>query len=373
MLYYDAVTIGLRILQSEGQTLRQVTIVANDIGGRNGLRLLGEFLEKQGIAVCWYLGSGDAISTSFGLTERIANSDAVICGMSSSEKLAAPEIMAANMAQQLGVPFCLFADSFNAHLKPYFNKWLYKAAALMVLNSAEAQKAREHLKDVKVVATGNPAWEKFFFPRFTREEVRDRLTIPEDCFVILSPGTKELVVNVLLWGGLLDAATPLDNALVLASVHPDDQSPIEEYDKLADWSNGRLQVVVSDRDDPESMTGSNMLPGADAVVDCCSTIAIEAACQRIPVITYAPEAAQIRRKKNGGSRAWEPAEMGITQFRDGLKAVYNLACDLRSIAVREFNLVKRKQEEFFPLYPKPGETVKKMAAVIADIIGSREA
>lgn len=353
--------------------MRQVTLVAHDIGGCNGLNLLGDYLEAQGVKVFRYLKGGDPTGTSFAMEEQIASSDAVVCGMSSSKVLATIELVAADMAKQAGVPFFLFADAFKSHLKPYFQDLLLEAAAFMVLSPTEAQKARDRFPGINAVATGNPAWEKFFFPRFSREEVRDRLMIPEDKFVVLSPGTKDLVINVLLWGSILDAVEPLDNVLVLASVHPRDKSPIKEYEKLADWSTDRLQVVVSDPNDPESMSGSNILPGANVVIDSGSTIALEAAALRIPVLTYSSEISLGRRQKDNGTRLVEMAKLGLTNQRHGVRAVHDLGCEVRSVYYRKLNAVKRRQEEVFPQAEEPDQAVKKMVAVLESVVCSREA
>lgn len=289
----------------------------------------------------------------------MSRADLLVVGRSSSPALAAEELTAANAAFEAGVPFGIYSDNYIA-LPPHFFEAAEKASFLCVLNESIAESARRFLPRLEVIASGNPMWESFCFPKYTREQVRSRLNFSPEQKVILSPGCKTAVVNILLWGNLIEAVKQtrianLQQINLLLSRHPGDQTPQEIYDALSRLSCVPLEFLKS-----EKMSSSDALPGCDLVVECCSSVGMEAAHQRIPVITFFTEISLAWIESVKGSRVWEPAQAGATTLvtqATGLRlAIADLLLNKEAIA-----RLRRNQEQVFPKPPAPGAAAKIMA------------
>lgn len=285
--------------------MKSMTLVARDVGGSKPLGMLTELLRNRNRQVYPFLGNGKPIDGLANLPEAVGSSGVVLCGMSSSQELAQPEIKAMQLAREADTPYAIFADAFDSHSRTWLQEQIAGAAAFFVLNEDEAQKARERFPKLKVVASGNPVWETFAFPEKTDEEVRLSFAVQPSMKMVLVVGTKEPIINIALLAGVLETAAKFGVVRVFFSMHPGDQTPVAFYEPLVSWSGGQIQLVPSN-----VMTGSDMVVGADLVVDSFSTVAIQAGFLRKPVITYLTELALVRLELITGSREWEPIKRG---------------------------------------------------------------
>ncbi len=294
--------------------------------------------------------------------EKVKSSDAVLCGMSSTPGLAKEEIVAAEAAAAMGVPFGFYADTFGAIKRPWFAHLGNNASFIFVINGKEAAAAREIFPNARIVVSGNPMWEDFFTPKLPREEVRRRLEIMDRQRVILCPGGKLPVVNIQHFGGTISAANMMykypDDCVVVLSVHPGDEYYRKDphiYDGLARYSKTPVLIVPQER-----MSGSELIAGCDVVVESASTIGIEAVCQRKPVIEFFSETALGRLEELTGSREWELCcEQGVAE---------NILYDPSALSSAMHNalvgsdaaLLRKLQEELYPAPKEKGIAIRMM-------------
>lgn len=356
-------------------------LVARDVAPSQALTEVMKELEKQGHEPLACLDFGKPSEIPLGTTARlVADSDIVLIGMSCTAERSAEEINVAQTAITQGIPLALYADTYNCHNRPWFKEVIPQASALFVINEEEAKKARETFPGLIVVASGNPMWEGFCFPKYSRAEVRKQLGIAEDEIFILAPGGKSATVNILFWGGILEA---LHNAclrdkkfqLVLAlhpgdrnseAIDPKDQKPLEVYADLVKYSPVPTRMLG--KEIPTRLI-SDLIPGIDLLIESASTIGIEAAHQRKPVIDYFTEVALARMKEGTGSRDWDPCWLGVA------KATYCVP-DLATIIEQlldDNHYTKthqlERQQEIYPAPPKKGAAVKKIVETLVTIRG----
>lgn len=187
----------------------KAVLVARDAAPSYAFKLLKPELERRGVEVADYLGEGkplDSPPASILISvQRAAN--VVVSGMSSSNELAEPEIAACRAALAEGIPFGFYGDTYHCHERAregaWFGEFREPAAFYFAINENEARAAKNVFPNALCVATGNPLWENFAFPKQNRAQVRQVFEIADDEFVILSPGGKSPVVNILVWSALI--------------------------------------------------------------------------------------------------------------------------------------------------------------------------
>lgn len=244
--------------------MQRVFLVGVDTAPILAFKKLSEYLCSQGICIIDSLSGSD-------------EADVVLIGMSSSLELAQKEISAAQECCKRGVSFGFYSDTFGTFRRPWFTEYRDKASFLFVVNEDEARSAKELFSNAQIVVSGNPLWGNFFFPKYSRGEVRSRLGVGEDDRMILCPAGKNLTANILHLGGVIEAVSRLDKNpsryKVFFSKHPGDLNSIDVYGDLVKYSRSLVRVVTK-----EEFLGSDMIPGADVVIESASTMGIEAAC-----------------------------------------------------------------------------------------------
>lgn len=359
-------------LRSE-QTMKKVLLVARDTAPSEALKLLSHVLtwernldgalespiyEPQG-----FLAGGKDFSVTLPeILSHVADCDAVVVGMSSSEELAKEELAVARETIRLGKPVFCYADTFG--LRPYFKDVLEASGTtLFHLNDYEVQEAVKKHPTLDAVSTGNPMWETYFFPKSTREQVRESLGISNDAKVILCPGGKDVAVNILHFSKAIEDAQCLKKhqVVVILSLHGGDRTDPAAYNTLKDYTPEGVTVkIVSGKD----MSGSDILPGVDLVCASASTIEIEAICQRIPVVSYISNLARRRLKKATGSDVWElVTQRVVLDANDGEDEVNPIGFGLH------FDSTMSRRVELYPKPKHPGTALTKMFLPIRAKIG----
>jgi|GEM_PF-2512050 len=264
---------------------KRVLLVAHDIAPTNAFLLLREALTKVGAdvkSVILNAGRNEPPSRDV-LDGLVEDSDIVLVGLSSPAKNAAMEILAATQAVSHGTSLGFYADTFGAWQRAWFAPFREEASILFVLNDKERERAHSLFPLATIVASGNPMWEAYFNPA-DASEARAKAGASEKDFVVLAPGTKNVVVNMRLWLDAIDAAFPFTETerqpIVLLAKHPGDKTPPDVYAPLLEFGNKSGMRVAM----PDCRT-DDLVPGCDVVVHGgTASVAIHAACRRIPII-----------------------------------------------------------------------------------------
>ena len=329
--------------------------MANDVSPSKTFDLLAEELSGRKHTVVGFhnRGSKDPM-----LVERIklqvGNADAVILGISHPTERAKPEIEVAECARDLEVPFGYWSDTFGAFARPQITHLRDTASFVFCINEAEAQKARGLFPNATTFGTGSPLWEEFFTPKVPREVARKKLGVHPETKVILSPGSKSLMVNILLWGCLVEAVSwvklAVEDVTVLLSQHPGDNNPVDAYVELVRCSP--VKTVFIGKSDGST---SDILPAADAVVEFASSIGIEAACQRIPIVNFFMHALLNQR----GIESWDLCNVGASYEAINAESLWHLI----EMSLINPDRLRAKQVSAFPQPPEgsKGAAVKAIA------------
>ncbi len=342
----------------------KVTLCARDVGPCNILKLIAQALVKKGADVVT-LFAGEKHNF-----ESIYDSGLFIVGMSSSEELAKNELSVSGEACAHGVRAIYVADTFGSWNRPWFENriaTMMSRATIFVLNEEEAALAQEKFPKAKVVVTGNPCWDKFFFPKNTREMVRLTLGIDSGQKVMLCSWGKNKEVNILHGQKAIEVASQTGVGLVIIGTHPGDMTPLEEYYPVANGAPVAVRFITK-----TEMSGSDLLPGVDLVFESASTIGIEAVCQRIPVVDWFSDIALERLRKATGSDRWPLCEQRASLLYSGdehIDVVKNMIGRVSYEHDYEYGIVGY-WDLLDRLYPKParkGIALEKMMAEIEKV------
>lgn len=383
----------------------KAVLVARDIAPSNAFEMLEKNLswKKYNVGhpdtytleddyVVMFLGRGKPLKESKDeIAAAVKGADVILVGMSSSEELSAPEIFACGAAQGVGVPYGLYADTFGCAVnRNWFDCVRADASFVFVLNEKEAEEARKVFPKAKVIASGNPTWDEFFYPKLTREESRAKLGIKEDEIFIFCPGGKTLAINMQHWGFVIETLKYMNEApdyserkwQVIFSRHPGDRplavatkedfggsveaaakvnamleaERAKNYAELVKLSDIPARIMKS-----EEMSSSDMIPGMDLMISCCSTVEIEAVCQRKPVISYIPHTGMVRMRTTMGEK-WEPREQGVVESVEAGVVEYTI--DVISAMLHGYTNLEVEQERF---YPKPKEKGVALRAIVSTL------
>ena len=366
--------------------MKKVLLVARDIAPSRAFELLATELTNRGHDPILLIGKGKPMAaTTEDIQAAVQMSDVVVVGMSSSAALAEPELVACATAVTTGKSFGFYGDTFGCHERArdgsWFGPYRSRATFFFAVNNNEMEKAKKVLIGAKTIVTGNPTWEDYAFPRFTRSQIRDKLKIRDDELFILAPGGKDPVVNIMVWGLLLDALTgwPKERPVrVLFTCHPGDRTmgAIDPAESTADKQllriyNGltKFSPVMANFNTSE-MSSSDLIPGIDLLIDWGSSIGIKAAHQRRPCISVATEIGRQRLQSTTGARQWKLCVLGTS-----IEVPAN-SSDLKAAIARpsktdspEAAKLRARQAIVFPQSSARGKAVGLMATNLELIVG----
>lgn len=337
----------------------KATLVGQMVASSQALEMLGDALVSKGCDVVKSLGYGkELLEVS---TSRLIGTDIFIVGMTSEERFALPEVACATLGRKLNTDVFFYADTFGVWNRPWFESVITELqglATIFVLNEEEAGLAQAKFPSATVVATGNPCWDKFFFPTKTREMVRLTLGINNGERVMLCPWGKSKEVNILHGQKAIEVAGQTGVGLVTISPHPGDMTPLEDYYSVAKGAPVSVRFVTMNE-----MPCSDLIPGVDLVFESASTIGIEAVCQRVPVVDWFSDIALARLEKATGSRLWPLCEQGAA-------LLYQNSDDLGLITSRirgEDNDYRSRLEVLYPQPARKGIALEKMIEAIEKV------
>ena len=338
--------------------MARIVLVGNMKATENAFVPLSHELARRGHSVVTHLYSRDAGT----IVRECEKADLVCTGMASSDELAFPELLACGCGICARLPVALYADLPGSWRRPHFQSLMPMVNCLFVTNELTAMAVRgKYGSLLHIVASGNPEFEGFFSPKFTREEVRSRLGIGDES-LIFSPRGKSVGVNTIHWQAAIEAAIRLGRKIqVVLGLHPRDPEGKDGYSALESLAqNSGVQVRFL-----QGLSSSELLPGIDLMVSSASTLDYEAACLRIPVITFFSKEALERRKKDTGETSWEPCESGIShEIKDSPPEV--LANAMKEL-LENPETMQKLQEEVYPKPPAKGAAVRIMAEYLAKL------
>lgn len=307
---------------------KRVLLVASDFAPSACFKRLEPVLQERGFSVTLIVGEGKPMR---GMARDVAlaasRADMVVLGMSNPAEHAELEIAAGKEAKSIGVPYGFYGDVRRswrlARSGLWFGDIAKDAAFYFGVTQDDADAARVVFPAAQLVGTGNPLREDMAFPRLNRESVRARMNIlPHENFV-LAPGGTFSAKNMASWMMLIEALSSLsssgDSFQLVLTAHPGDRIPhaidaitqekMQLYQELVSFSPVPTQIITRD-----VLATSDMVPGADIVVEFASSIGIEAACQNIPVVTLGFEVLLRELERVSGSRVPEAVEDGLSEL-----------------------------------------------------------
>lgn len=350
----------------------RVLFVAHDVAPSQILEMLATHMEKAGRHLCSRrLAFGVAPDHPLGL-EEFKKVDFVLIGMSSSAGLASQEILSAKTAAERGVPFGFVSDLFGCYKRPWLAEYRKHAKFVFLPVAQEVRGAKSLFPNAEVIFSGNPCWEKYFEPANPVVDTREALGFGADDTIIMCSGGKGLVLNMLLCGGVIEAAHLLDRKLkegwrVVINLHPGDRNDPELYSGFLTHSKVPVRIVRA----PE-FSAHDLIAASDLLVAPASNTGIEAACMRKPVINYFTELYFNEMESCDGIRVWPPCQMGISaQAASDPSSLANKILALLVHGGYEREMLLR-QVKFFPVVIKPGEAIKKICQAIDSLESQRE-
>lgn len=359
--------------------IRKAVLVARDAAPSGCFKRLEPALKERGFGVDLIIGEGKPLTkTAEEIALAASHASIVILGMSSSLELAEPEIAAGRSAKSAGVSYGFYGDIprcwARARAGAWFEELAHGAAFYFGVTQGDANAAREVFPKAQLIGTGNPLREEMAFPRFTREEVRAKLNIsPEDKLVLAPGGNFSTAGNMASWVVLMDALSFLmaggQSFQLILATHPGDRAPyavdavtqkeLKLYDKLVSLSPVPARIVSKD-----VLTTSDIVPGADIIMEFGSSIGIQGAYQNVPVISLGFEVLFRQFEQVTGNRVLEAVECGLSELV--VADVSKLADKIRVLLTPDgFASMRARQQELCPKPTERGTAVRKIADAIA--------
>lgn len=353
-----------------------IVMVARDAAPSGCFRRLVPVLVDRGFDTCLMIGDGRPLGQSNEeIVSAVFDASLVLLGMSSSAELAEPEIIAGTAAASNKVPFGFYGDVPRcwARARPgvWFGSLAAKASFYFGVNDSDAKASGAVFPEAMCIGTGNPLREDMAFPKCTRDYVRSRLGASSTERLVLAPGDKFAAGNMTTWTVVMEALSLLANRQganqyrLLLSRHPGDRTDQSLYDELIKWSPVPVEMVGR-----EVLTASDMIPGIDLVVDFGGSIGIEAAYNRIPVISLQTEVQLEILKAKNGNRDLELVECVAAKVV-GVNASLLASAIYELLTEAAFKPMRWSQEKFYPKPAKRGEAVRKIVDALESMIRSR--
>jgi hypothetical protein len=256
------------------------------------------------------------------VSEMVVQSDVVLIGMSSSEVLAFPELVAAKAAIALRKPLACYGDIAGCFNRKWFADIAPHVAVYFGSSLNDATAAQSVFQNAVCYGFGNPLDDAMTFSRFTREEVRRRLLVGKDEVMVLAPGTKSITENCTIWGLLIDSLQQLSlkgkTIKLFLAAHPGDRSTtavdvkgnaLSLYEEFVTRSPFSVSLL-----DKEIFSSSDALAGVDLVVAFGGSIGREAGFKRIPVMSIGTEVAYQRMFQETDDRIPEAVKLGLAKL-----------------------------------------------------------
>jgi len=271
--------------------MSKAVLAAQDAAPSAAFELLKEELARRGVSADPFLGKGTKLIIADQGAEiaKALNGGTrmLLLGMSSSPELARGELAAGQYATSSGVPVALWADSWDCVGRKWFKPLWHIASLVFVVDDEERAVAEELFPRARIIASGNPLWQKARYVSLSRVAARAKLGVGADEEMIFCPLTKDAEVNFELLNALVVTVSEVDATIGFVGIHPGDQTDRSMYYEVL---GGHDRIMIS------PLNTSQTLPATDVVLNGTSGVGIEAVAQGIPVCEL--KGAAITREEN---------------------------------------------------------------------------
>ncbi len=357
-------------------------LVAHQVNSCKAFEQLIIELCKKGLGVEFFHSYGDETKDAkpIELLEAVERCDAVVAGMSGNCQM---ELVALRHAQTLGKVSALYGDIPGAHRREQFASVREKLSLLFAVSKVDADTTRYeglYPETCEIIAAGSPEWERYFKVPISREDMRERLMIADDEFVIYVPASDSALEIFPLYAEVINACSdyfgswnPETKIFLALTRHPADKrvTPTSAYDQIVRAANeisaGKMQCVLLD-----DVPSSHILSAADLVVTYIgSSVGIEAVARRIPVVEHTSsltrwkfaQSEKVERSYFARMGAVLETETTESLTRQILKWAHHLEYDV--------NVLREIQEAALP-YREEGESVRIMREALEKKLAERK-
>jgi len=359
---------------------RSVVLVGGDRAQSNAFKSLSGVLEARGVKVVSFLGHGKPIGVDpLEIEVAVKSAGVVVTGMSSFKPEALAEILALELAMRHKVPCGVFQDTYGVWNRELFRDLMPKVKFIITPDQEEGAAAKRQYLNLETVVVGNQDFDSYFFPRFTREQIRTWLGVDANTVVVLVSGVKSARVDRPMLKALvesnLDQVTG-KKVIIIYSPHPSRKRPVfpeREFTGLRDSIQIRT-IMKGSRFEGVKMTGNPLLPGADVVMTSVGNLLLGAACRRILPVAFINRFERERQLGMNGREVWRPLELGFCPIFDADDPTDSLEKTFRlSIGLVNGKLVYPLKylevaEQRFPVPEKPGLPNERMAKFLSQFV-----
>jgi hypothetical protein len=341
-------------------------------------------LSNNGHKAQLMVGDGKPLTQSeIEIRNAAASVHVVLLGMSTSAELARPEIVAGEAAREAHVPYGFYGDIPECWRRASQGTWFadlaQQASFYFGTTQADADLSRSVFPKASLFGTGNPLREDMALPRYTREEIRLMFGVRDDEILILAPGDKFPAATMAAWTMIMQALHDItiqenqpSRFRLFLTTHPGDRSldaisqrsgaRINLYEELVQHSPVPTQLITS-----SEINTTDLVPGANLIIEFGSSSSIDGAYNQIPVITLAFETRLNRLAfMNGGSRTLECVSQGLSQLIEGDSAELRTAI-LDLLTPEKVACIQILQRKLYPKPTKCGVSLEKMLQALVKI------
>ena len=318
-------------------------------------------LKSRGHEAVIFVGDGKQLTSEPPeMEEAVSNSEVVLVTISNRTD---EEVSAGLMAVKHNKPLIVSADAFRSYSMPAFAPLRFHTRILFRTTGDRAEDARNLFPNAEIHVVGNPFWEAWANPEFSRNEVREKFEVEDDECFIACAGDKPPGDNIMLFGCLLEAVEVLQKrgikTKLLIGFHPGASLPPSFYHGV--FRRSDIPVMFTG---PETMSLSDAVVGADMVINTVSTIGIQAAYQHVPSINFMSIFTRTMLARDTGEDTWDLCDnLGISRAVRG-SSVEELMEVISEFAKTGFSSLSAKRDIVFPVSFVPGKCIHLMANTI---------
>ncbi len=352
-----------------------VVCIAHDASPSRAFVRLAEELRAEGISTLTLVGDGQRdVASHNEVVNAVKDTRLLLLGLSASSDVAWPETTAAVVAGSR-VPYGFYSDAPLAWRRAMPGGTHAEVAdearfcvGITRDKRESVRSAQEAFPHAKIIETGNPLREEWFYPEYQRPDVRSALGIGVNEHLLLAPGGKDVEGNRELWKLLVEGVNTLrfpGSWRIILTNHPGDEyarSP-GAYEDIERYAVGVCRVT---RAFGSLRSTADLMVGADVVAS-FGTEDVTAACLRIPHLTIRVGRLVKRYERVFGVSETEAERATVSASCEPLPGVIGDML-MRYLDGENRELWRGRQELQYPKPEKRGAVLAKMVEAIDQIL-----
>ena len=355
----------------EAQSLPSIVLVGEDATPSNALKLLIPFFHTRDFTVHSFFGYGKRIGESeLQITERTRNADAILVGSSFPPDRAVKEVSALRVAQAIGIPNGIYFDRYGAINRPIDENIRLRVNYIFTDKGEDVVRAGELFPSAQCIRSGNPEEEEHSVKKYSREEVRAKLGVLDDSFLILV-GLHKVCAASLYTAVCLDEALSRlgdqrpESICIRYFPHPTDailSAGIRYSVELEQYATSGCHARLVPT---QEMTTREAIEGADCSIGITGFNTKLAAYHAVPAIEFIPSHMRRRLVSMDGTDQFEPCVRGAAipiygggpdELADALRVVFD--------PENRAQLVSQQRKAYPPVH-RTGEAIEIIGNTIA--------